>query len=318
MLTIGNVTISNRVFAAPLAGVTDRAFRTIVKEFGCGLVYSEMVSSLGLVYEQEKTRYLADVSQEEPPVAVQIFGSSAQAMAQAAQKAVQMGAAIIDINMGCPTPKVVKKGEGAALMLDMDKSRQIVREVVQAVEVPVTVKMRKGWDENHNNCLELAVAVQEEGAAAVTIHPRTRAQMFSGQADWNVIKEVKKHLTIPVVGNGDITCAADAVKMLETTGCDAVMIGRGALGNPFIFREALALIDEGLILEPPCLQEKLTIALQHLDLACQFKGEFQGVREMRKHLSWYCRGVRGAARIREALNHAATRAEVINLLTQIG
>jgi nifR3 family TIM-barrel protein len=196
MLRIGNVVINNRVLAAPLAGVTDRAFRTIIKQFGCGLVCSEMVSSLGLVYEQEKTRYLADVRQEEPPVAVQIFGASAQAMAKAACMAEQLGAAIIDINMGCPTPKVVKKGEGAALMLDINKSREIIREVVQAVQVPVTVKMRKGWDENRINCLELALAAQEAGAAAVTVHPRTSAQIFSGHADWEIIEQVKKHIGI--------------------------------------------------------------------------------------------------------------------------
>jgi nifR3 family TIM-barrel protein len=317
MLAIGNVIIDNRVLAAPLAGVTDRACRTIIKQFGCGLVCSEMVSSLGLVYQQEKTRYLADVSQEEAPVAVQIFGSSAEVMAQAAHMAEQMGAAIIDINMGCPTPKVVKKGEGAALMLDVDNARAIVREVVQAVKVPVTVKMRKGWDTDHITCLEMAMAVEKAGAAAITVHPRTRAQMFSGQADWEMIKKVKQQAGIPVIGNGDIWTAADALHMLDKTGCDAVMIGRGAMGNPFIFREAIALIEKGYEIPPAGLEERIAVALKHLELTCLLKGEFQGVREMRKHLSWYTRGMRGAARIRETLNHATTRDEVTTLLRQI-
>lgn len=317
MFAIGDVLINNRVVAAPLAGVTDRAFRTIIKQIGCDLVYSEMISSLGLVYQQEKTRYMADISSEEPPVAVQIFGAAAQTMARAAYMAEQMGAAIIDINMGCPTPKVVKKGEGAALMLDVDKSRKMIQEVVQAVKVPVTVKMRKGWDENHITCLALAVAAEEAGAAAVTIHPRTRAQMFSGHSDWDMIKQVKNQLSIPVIGNGDILSAADALQMLETTGCDAVMIGRGAMGNPFIFREAAALIENGCVIAPACLNERIAVALQHLDLACLLKGEHQGVREMRKHLAWYTRGMHGAARIRQSLNHAITRDEVTAILQQI-
>lgn len=317
MFAIGNILINNRVVAAPLAGVTDRAFRTIIRQFGCGLVYSEMVSSLGLVYQQEKTRYLADVSQEEPPVAVQIFGAEAHTIARAAFMAEQLGAALIDINMGCPTPKVVKKGEGAALMLDMDKCRHIIRETVQAVKVPVTIKIRKGWDDNHITCLELAAAAEQEGAAAVAVHPRTRAQMFSGQADWDMIKKVKDHIGIPVIGNGDIWTAADALRMLETTGCDAVMIGRGALGNPFLFRESIALIENKTAIPPASREERIAVALNHLDLACSLKGEKQGIREMRKHLSWYTRGMYGAARIRDALNHACTRQEVTSLLRQI-
>jgi nifR3 family TIM-barrel protein len=202
-------------------------------------------------------------------------------------------------------------------MQDIDKSRDIIQKTVQAVHVPVTVKMRSGWDQNQINCLELAAAAEEAGAAAVTIHPRTRAQLFSGRADWGQIKEVKNHVSIPVIGNGDICSAADALQMLETTGCDAVMIGRGALGNPFLFREAAALIENGTHIAPAGVEERLAIALKNLDLVCRLKGEIQGVREMRKHLSWYTRGLRGAARIRETLNHAVTRQEVVALLQQI-
>lgn len=317
MFTIGNVKIDNRVIAAPLAGISDQACRRIFKAFGCGLVCSEMISSLGLKYKQERTRYMADVTGEERPVAVQIFGAEAEAMALAAAQVEKMGAAIVDINMGCPTAKVVKKGEGAALMLDLDKSRQIITQVVAAVKIPVTVKMRKGWDEDHINCLQLAAIAEQAGAAAVTIHPRTRDQMFSGQADWAMIKAVKSHVSIPVIGNGDIRSAADAQHMLETTGCDAVMIGRGALGNPFIFREAAALIEKGLIIEPAGQEERLATALKHLELTCRLKGETAGVREMRKHLAWYTRGMFGAARIREAINHAATRREVVDILQSL-
>lgn len=317
MFLIGDVAISNKVLAAPLAGVTDQAYRIIIKQFGCGLVCSEMVSSMGLMYEQEKTRHLADVSGEEPPVAVQIFGSQAEPMALAAAQVQKMGAAIIDINMGCPTPKVVKKGEGAALMLDIDRSYEIIKAVAAAADIPVTVKMRKGWDESHTACVELALAAQAAGASAVTVHPRTRSQFFSGQADWESIARVKKEVRIPVIGNGDIWKAADAVQMLAMTGCDAVMIGRGALGNPFIFRETVALLETGQELPPASWQERIATALKHLDLACRLKGEFQGVREMRKHLSWYTRGMHGAARIRQSLNHATTSSEVRAILQEL-
>jgi nifR3 family TIM-barrel protein len=235
-------------------------------------------------------------------------------MVKAALIVEAMGAKIIDINMGCPTPKLVKSGEGAALMMDIPRSRQIIRAVVRAVQVPITVKLRKGWCENHITCLELARVAEEEGAAAVTLHPRTRAQFFSGQADWEMITRVKQELTIPVIGNGDIWSAQDALRMMETTGCDAVMIGRGGMGNPFIFRETVELLEKGKLIAPPDPRERMSIALKHLDLACQFKGEKVAVREMRKHLSWYIKGLPGAARIREELNRAVTREEMAMII----
>lgn len=316
MFSIGNVIIKNRVVSAPLAGVTDKAFRMIIKSFGCGLIFTEMISDMGLVYGQERTRQLADTGGEEPPVAVQIFGSEIDPMVKAAIIVEKMGAKIIDINMGCPTPKIVKNGEGAALMLDIPKSRQIIHEVVGAVNVPVTVKMRKGWDDNNIACLELAAAAAEEGAAAITLHPRTRTQYFSGKSDWEMIKQVKKRLTIPVIGNGDIWCAADALKMMEATDCDAVMIGRAAMGNPFIFRETVALLEQKNTISPPDHEERMSTALKHLDLACKFKGEKVAVREMRKHMSWYIKGMPGAARIREDLNRAVTRGEMEAILRE--
>lgn len=314
MFSIGDISIKNRVVAAPMAGVTDKAFRIIMKPFGPGLVVTEMISDKGLVYGQSRTRRLADTEGEESPLSVQIFGSETEYMVKAALIVEEMGADIIDINMGCPTPKIVRSGEGSALMLDLPRSRDIIHTIVQAVKIPVTVKMRTGWDENNITCLELARIAEEEGAAAVTLHARTRAQFYSGQADWNMIKKLKQQVNIPVIGNGDIWNAQDAVRMLESTGCDAVMVGRGAMGNPFIFREIVALLENGQPLVPVTPEERIATALKHLDLICQLKGEKVGVREMRKHMAWYIKGIRGAARIRESLNHAVTREEMINLI----
>lgn len=315
MFKIGDVCIDNAVIAAPMAGVTDRAFRIILKSFGAGLVVSEMISDMGLVHQQERTLRMVDISGETPPVAVQIFGSQPEPMAIAARQVENSGAAIIDINMGCPTPKIVKNGEGSALMRDIPHSRKIIRAVVDAVKVPVTVKMRLGWDTENTNCLELAQAAQEEGAAAVTLHARTRDQYYSGTADWNYIRQIKQHLTIPVIGNGDIWSAEDALRMKEETGCDAVMIGRATMGNPFIIRESVALLEKNLLLEPPTAEERISTAIKHLELVCEFKGEAVGVREMRKHFSWYIKGMRGAARLREEINRATTRQQLIDLIS---
>ena len=313
MIKIGNVVIPNRVFSAPMAGVTDKAFRQIIRSCGAGLIYTEMISDMGLVYGQQRTHKMLDLQGEEPPLAVQIFGSEPEPMAQAAQLAASQGADIVDINMGCPTPKIVKNGEGAALMLDIPRARRIIRAVVNAVAVPVTVKMRLGWSRDQINYLELAEAAQEEGAAAVALHARTRDQFYSGQADWSHIACLKKHLEIPVIGNGDIWTAEDALGMAEKTGCDAVMIGRGIMGNPFLIREAVALLERGERISPPTLEEKLALAARHLDLACQYKGENVAVREMRKHFSWYLKGMRGAAQLRQQINQATTRQQLLDI-----
>lgn len=314
MFKIGDVEIDNRVVAAPLAGITDKAYRIILKSMGCGLVFTEMISDMGLVYNGAKSRQIADTSGEQKPVAVQIFGSQPEYMAQAAQIVAKMGADLIDINMGCPTPKIVKNQEGAALMLDLPRSREIIRQVAGAVELPVTVKMRKGWDDAQIRYLQLAEIAEQEGAKALTLHPRTRMQFFSGQADWSAIRSLKQKASIPVIGSGDIWKAEDALQMIEETGCDAVMIGRASMGNPFIIRETVALLEQNKKLDPPAWEERVQTAIAHLDLAIAYKGERVAVREMRKQAALYIKGMRAAARLREHINKACTREDMLAVL----
>lgn len=317
MFSIGTVKPGNRIIAAPMAGVTDKANRIVASSFGCGMTCSEMISDMGLIYGQKKTANIADTRGEKGPVSVQIFGSDPEKMAQAALIVEKMGADLIDINMGCPTPKIVKNGEGCALMLNLPQAREIIRRVVRAVQVPVTVKMRRGWDDDSKTFLELAGTAEQEGVKAITLHARSRTQFYSGQADWGLIKELKKRSTVPIIGNGDIWSAEDAVRMLETTGCDAVMIGRAAMGNPFIFREAAELVEKGIKIPPASPEERTQTAIRHLDLACGFKGEAVAVREMRKHFSWYIKGRSGAAKVRQQINSAQTREQLIQALQQM-
>lgn len=315
-LKIGAVQLENRVLAAPMAGITDKAFRIILKSLGCGMVCTEMVSDRALLFRQAKTLEICDVSGEEPPVAVQIFGSEPDTMAVAARTVVEMGVQLVDINMGCPTPKIVRNGAGAALMKEPDRAARIIEAVADAVEVPVTVKMRSGWDNEHINCCQLAKLAEAAGASAVTIHPRTREQLYSGKADWELIRQVKESINIPVIGNGDIRSARDASQMINATGCDAVMIGRGCLGNPFIFRETVHYLAYGEELPAPSLQERLAVARRHMDLACRFKGEGRALLEMRKHLSWYIKGLPNAAATRTYINQARTRAEIEEIMVE--
>ncbi len=317
MFTIGSVELANRVLLAPMAGVTDKAFRIIAKSFGCGLVCTEMISDMGLVYGQSRTHRIANTVGEERPVMVQIFGSHPETMGKAAAIVESQGADIIDINMGCPTPKIVRNGEGAALLLNIPLCQAIIRAVVNAVAVPVTIKMRKGWDDFHPSFMDLAKVAEQEGVAAITVHPRTRMQFFSGSADWSVIKAVKESVSIPVIGNGDIHCATDAQKMLVQTGCDAVMIGRAALGNPFIFRETIALLQGEQPLLPPSQAERVETALRHLELAIQCKGEWVAVREMRKQLAWYIKGRPGASELRAQLNQASSKQEILEIMQSL-
>ncbi|ACV61200.1 TIM-barrel protein, nifR3 family [Desulfofarcimen acetoxidans DSM 771] len=314
MLRIGNVTIKNRVISAPMAGITDRAYRILAKEAGCGLVCTEMISDQALLYGNPKTNILLDCTGETPPISMQIFGSSPEYMARAASITEARGASIIDINMGCPTPKIVKNGEGAALMRKPELAQKIISDVVQSVRVPVTVKIRKGWDESFPNAVEMALLAEEAGAKAVTVHGRTRSQFYSGKADWDIIKSVKKAVTIPVIGNGDIREPRDAVRMLMHTGCDAVMIGRASLGNPWIFSSTVHFLDCGENLPAPSPRQRLSVALRHLELLIELKGEYIAIREMRKHAAWYTRGLREANRIREKINRAVSLSEIRELL----
>jgi len=314
---IGSVQLESVVLAAPMAGVTGKAFRILAKEAGCGLVCTEMVSDQALLYGNPKTLKLVDLSGEPPPVCVQIFGSQPGYMARAAKIAEELGAAVIDINMGCPTPKIVKNGEGAALMRDPKKAARIVKEVAGAVSVPVTVKMRKGWDEGSVNAVEVALRAEEAGARAITVHGRTRAQFYSGRADWRIIAEVKKAVRVPVIGNGDIWQPQDALAMMVQTGCDGVMIGRAALGNPWIFSRTVHYLKTGEILPEPSLEERVLTALRHAGLLVEIKGEKTAVLEMRKHASWYIKGVRGAAALREKIVRIKSISELRDLLLKL-
>jgi tRNA-dihydrouridine synthase B len=317
-MQIGNIQLQNNVFLAPMAGVTDLPFRLLCKEQGCGLVYTEMVSAKGLYYEDKKTETLLQIDEREKPVAVQIFGSDPDIMAQIANEAASTGASIVDINMGCPTPKIVKNGEGSALMLNPNLVGRIVKAVSQAVHLPVTVKVRKGWDEGSINADEIAMIAEENGAKAVTVHGRTREQFYSGKADWDIIKQVKQSVKIPVIGNGDIVTPEDAKKMLEYTGCDGIMIGRGAQGNPWIFSRVIHYLNTGELLPEPTPQEKINKAIENVRLLVQYKGEYVGIREARKHVAWYIKGLRNAARVKEAVNRITTLSEMESLLREYG
>ena len=313
-MKIGNVTLKHGLFLAPLAGYTDYAMRTVARKAGAEMTVSEMVSSRALCYHDEKTPALARVGEDELPMAVQIFGSEPHFMAEAAKMVAEgMGGGVIptaiDINMGCPVKKIVSAGDGSALMKDPALVYNIVRSVSLAVSLPVTVKIRAGWDERHKNAVEVAKAAEAGGAALITVHGRTRSQLYSGTADREIIAAVKSAISCPVVGNGDIRTAADAISMMKETGCDGVMIGRGAVGNPFIFREIISAL-EGEAYTPPSLSERLSVALHQLRLAVTDKGERTGIHEARKQFCEYLRGVRGATVMRVAVNHAESYGEI--------
>lgn len=313
-LTIGSVTLDNNLILAPMAGVTDLPFRLLCKEQGCGLVVTEMVSAKAILYGNRNTKNLLKVLPEERPVAVQLFGSDSEIMGRIAHEIEDGPYDIIDINMGCPVPKIVGNGEGSALMKNPKLVEQILSSMVKSVKKPVTVKIRRGFDESSVNAVEIAKIAESCGVAAVAVHGRTREQFYSGKADWDIIRQVKEAVRIPVIGNGDIISAQDAKRMLDTTGCDGLMIARGAKGNPWIFREILQYLETGTEAEKPSMQEIRDMVLRHAAMQMEVKGEYIAVREMRKHVVWYTGGLPHSAALRRQINEADSMETLQNLI----
>ncbi|CAM3545908.1 tRNA dihydrouridine synthase DusB [Hydrogenibacillus schlegelii] len=321
MWMIGDVTIPNRVVLAPMAGVTNLAFRRIVKRFGAGLIYTEMVSDVGLIHGNAQTRAMLTLDPEEHPVAIQLFGGDARTLAEAARIVeAETDADIIDINLGCPAPKINRLDAGARWLLSPDRVYNLYRAVTSAVRRPVTAKIRLGWDADRLTYREVALAIAEGGGKAVAVHGRTRAQMYEGRADWEAIAEVKDVLRpygIPVIGNGDVDTPEKAAEMLRTTGVDAVMIGRAALGNPWLIYRTVRYLETGELIPEPTPGEKATMALEHFRALVELRGEAVAVREMRKHAAWYLRGIRGGAALRAEVNRAESAAALRAILERI-
>ena len=311
---IGNVEIPNPFVLAPMAGVTDLAFRRLCKEQGAGLICMEMVSAKAISFHNKNTEALMEIDPGEHPVSMQLFGSEPDLMAEVAKSIEERPFDILDINMGCPVPKIVNNGDGSALMKNPELAGKVIKAVVDAVDIPVTVKIRKGFNDELINAPEMAQVAQENGAAAIAVHGRTREQYYSGTADWSIIRKVKEAVDIPVIGNGDITCAKDVLRMQEETGCDGFMIGRRAKGNPWIFKEILHFFETGEEMPRPSLEEVVAMMLRHGQMMIDFKGEYIGVREMRKHVAWYTFGFPGAAKLREKVNHTETYEDLEELL----
>lgn len=316
-MKIGNLTLQGYAALAPMAGVADRAFRELCMEFGAGYCVSEMVSSKGIAYHSKKSAELMVISDTERPCAVQIFGTEPDTMADAARFALQYKPEVIDINMGCPAPKIAGGGSGAALMRDPDLCGRIVQAVSKAVDIPVTVKIRSGFDEEHINAVVVAKIVEMNGAQAVTVHGRTRKQFYAPPVNFDIIRDVKRALSIPVIGNGDICDAKTAVHMYDYTGCDYIMVGRGALGNPWVFREINEYFDKGNILIPPTLDEKCDVLLRHISQVVAYKGEYVGMREARKHTAYYLKGFKNAAKLRNLAFSMETLEDLQNLVKEI-
>lgn len=316
-LKIGNVEIANPCVLAPMAGVTDLPFRLLCKEQGVGLLSMEMVSAKAISFHNKNTLDLMQIAEGENPIALQIFGSDPEIMAQSAAEIEERPFDILDINMGCPVPKVVNNGEGSALMKNPKLAGEIVERVSRAVKKPVTVKIRKGFQESSVNAVEMAKILEASGAAAIAVHGRTREQYYSGEADWDIIRQVKEAVHIPVIGNGDVTSAEKAAKMRKITGCDGVMIGRGVQGNPWIFRELAEYDRTGTIPPRPTQEEIRNMMLRHARMQLEFKGEYLGIREMRKHVAWYVKGMKGAAKFRAQINQVESYEELEELLKML-
>ena len=316
-LTIGTVELDNPLVLAPMAGVTDLPFRLLCKEMGAGLVCMEMISAKALYYKNKNTRDMLHIDPREVPVSLQLFGSDPDCIAQMAKEIEELPFAVLDINMGCPVPKIFGNGDGSALMKNPKLVAEIVEKTAKAIKKPVTVKMRTGVDDQHINAPEIAHICEESGAAAVAVHGRTREQYYSGQADWNVIAEVKRRVKIPVIGNGDIRSARDVLEMKRITGCDGFMIGRGAEGNPWIFRQILHALETGEELPKPSVEEMCDVVLRHARMVVEEKGEDRGIREMRKHAAWYTAGYRNSSRLRGLMNEAKTYEDLEQLFLRM-
>lgn len=314
-IKIGNVELENNLILAPMAGVTDLPFRIICKEYGAGLVCTEMASSRAIFYNDEKTKKLLNTKGEKRPISFQIFGSDAESMGFAA-KQISKFADIIDINMGCPAPKVVKNGDGSKLLLDLEKAENIIKAVVENSSVPVTIKIRKGWDKEHIVATEIARIAEKNKVSAITIHGRTRTEFFSGDVDLEIIKKVKKSVNIPVIGNGNIVDEESAKKMFEYTGVDGIMIGRGSYGNPWIFNNIKYYLETGEKLPSPTLDEKLEVIKKHIELAVQEKCDTVATHEMRKHIAWYTKNLKNSSEFRNSINSVETSAELLKLLNE--
>lgn len=314
---IGNVKISNQVVLAPMAGICNSAYRQICKDMGCGLIYAEMVSDKAITYNNQKTIDMLYMTEKERPISQQIFGSDKESFVEAAKFIEkEMKPDIIDINMGCPVPKVAVRAQaGSALLKDLDKIFDIVSSVVSAVNVPVTVKIRSGWDSNHINAVEVAKVIEKAGASAICVHPRTRSQGYSGKADWNIIKEVKENVSIPVIGNGDIKSPEDAKRMLEETKCDAVMIGRGVLGNPWLIKNIVNYLDGKEVIDVSIV-DRIDMCLKHLKLLDSLKNEKLACLEIRNHISWYFKGIKGANELKNKVYQTTSIHDIILLLNE--
>lgn len=317
-MKIGNLDFPTPVFLAPMAGVTDTPYRILAHEMGCAMAFAEMVSVLGIHFRNEKTLAMLETVPEERPLAMQLFGARPEPVAEAAVYVESLGCAdVIDFNMGCPAPKIVKNGAGSALLKEPERAGEILAALVKATKLPVTVKMRIGWDESSINAVEMAKRAEAVGVAAIAVHGRTREQYYKGHADWSMIAAVKRAVKVPVIANGDIRTTADLARVFRETGCDGVMIGRAAQGNPWIFRAFRSFLETGVEIPPPTIAERGTLILRHLDMLIQYKGDYIGAREMRKHATWYTKGMVGGGNLRDAFNHAETREDFQRIVEQM-